>query len=60
MVLVGLAPQLMKRLEDNELCFLFVCIAAFCLGFVYISPSLFYRNVIGYRTDVNCGALGHF
>lgn len=30
----------------------------FVFIFVYISPSLFCRDVIGCHVDVNCGALG--
>lgn len=35
------------------------CVVAFVL-FVYISPSLFCKGVIGYHVDVNFVVLGHY
>lgn len=59
MMVASLGARIARRLRGCWVGLLVYLRAAFCFGFLYISP-LFCRDVLGCRVDVKCEAFGHF
>lgn len=59
MTMAILGARIVRRLGGCWVGLLVYLCAAFCFGFLYISP-LFCKGVIGCRANVKCEATGHF